>query len=69
MITLYLTEEEEKILLNMIEERLNELHTEICHTDDHEYRIMLKNRKAVILKLQNALRQSENSAKESMVTP
>lgn len=69
MITVHLTEDEEKLLLTMVEDRIDDLHSEIIRTEDYEYKMMLKSRKAVLLKLRDALLQSENSTKASMVTP
>lgn len=58
MIHLNLSEEETRTLMDMIENCLEDLHTEIVHTDNLEYKHSLKERKAVLKKLDQVLAAS-----------
>lgn len=69
MITIHLTSDEENLLANMVETCITDLHSEIIRTEDYDYKLMLKNRKLVLLKLLDALHASENSSNEGMITP
>ncbi len=51
MIELDLTEEETSILKMVLESYLSDLRMEISHTDRQEFRDMLKERKAVLIKV------------------
>lgn len=51
MIKLNLTSDEQELLVTMIENAISELHDEIANTDNYDYKIMLKARKALLLKL------------------
>ena len=51
MIELDLTEEETSILKMVLESYLSDLRMEISHTDRLEFRDMLKERKAVLIKV------------------
>jgi hypothetical protein len=55
MIHLDLSEEETRTLMDMIENCLEDLHTEIVHTDNLEYKHSLKERKTVLKKLDQVL--------------
>lgn len=57
MIHLDLSLEEQLILAETLDCCLSELHTEITHTDNRDYKQMLLHRKAVLLKIQQALSQ------------
>jgi len=59
MIHLEITPDEREILLELLQNCLSDLHTEITHTDNYGYREMLKSRKAVLLKLSAALECSK----------
>lgn len=55
MFTLHLDEEEKAILLQLLETCIADLHSEIINTDNVDYKTMLKGRKAVLVKLFEAL--------------
>lgn len=59
MITINLTNEEQTLLVSMIEEALSELHDEIANTDNYDYKLMLKSRKAILLKILESVKQSK----------
>ena len=58
MIHLDLSEEETRTLMDMIENCLEDLHSEIVHTDNLEYKHSLKERKTVLKKLDQVLADS-----------
>lgn len=58
MIHLNLSEEETRTLMDMIENCLEDLHTEIVHTDNLDYKHSLKERKAILKKLDQVLAAS-----------
>ena len=51
MMQLELNDAEEKVLADTLELSLSRLGDEISHTDAHDYREFLKERKAILLKL------------------
>lgn len=55
MIQLDLSDEERRTLLEMVETVLSDLRMEIAHTDRKDFRDMLKDRKAILIKLIDAL--------------
>jgi hypothetical protein len=55
MIHLNLTEEEIMLLKDLIETCLSDLREEIHSTDNLDYKEMLKKRKEIVVKLQQAL--------------
>lgn len=56
MIQLDLTDNDQKIITDVLENTLSELRMEIANTDRKEYRDMLKERKAVISRVLEAVR-------------
>lgn len=63
MINLHLDEEEKAILSQLLENCIADLHSEIADTDNLDFKTMLKGRKAVLVKLFEALqeRQTEHN--------
>ncbi len=59
MINLELDEEEIALLKELIEEYLSDLRSEISATDNLDYKLMLKMRKFLLLKIQYALNETE----------
>jgi len=59
MIRLEITPDEREILIQLLQGCLADLHSEISHTDNYDYREMLKNRRVVLQKLSNALEESK----------
>ncbi|UCF41021.1 MAG: hypothetical protein JSW43_01390 [Gemmatimonadota bacterium] len=57
MVHVDLTADELRILLDVLESYLSDLRMEIADTDRMDFREKLKERKAVLLKVQEALRQ------------
>ena len=55
MITIEINEEEKVTLKNLLENCLADLRMEIIQTDNYNYKIMLKKRKEVLLKLQKSI--------------
>jgi hypothetical protein len=60
MITLTLTTEEQEILAAMLDCQLSDIHSEIVHCDNLEYKKMLKSRKDLLVNLLNRLKSSES---------
>ncbi len=58
MIQFEITPEEKEILYHLLQGCLADLHTEISHTDNYEYREMLKKRRSAMQKLSDALLKS-----------
>lgn len=58
MIHLELDEEETALLQQTLEECLSDLRVEITDTDNQDYKSMLKSKKVLLLKIQDALIQS-----------
>lgn len=56
MIQLDLTDKDQKIITDVLENTLSELRMEIANTDRKAYRDMLKERKAVISRVLEAVR-------------
>ena len=59
MVHLDLDEEERDILLQLLESCISDLRGEIGDTENFDYKLMLKGRRAVLLKLQEALQASQ----------
>lgn len=55
MMRLELNDVEEKVLADTLKSSLNRLGDEIAHTDSHDYREFLKDRKEVLIKLREKL--------------
>ena len=55
MLQLDLTAKEAAILADTLQAALTELHTEIAHTDSHDYKEQLKERQQVLERTQEAL--------------
>jgi hypothetical protein len=55
MIQLHLEEEERTILLQLLDTCISDLRVEITDTDNINYKDMLKERKQVLIKLQQSL--------------
>jgi len=68
MFTLQLNEEEKAILLQMLENCINDLHSEIINTDNVDYKTMLKGRKAVLVKLFETLQVDSKERSVARVT-
>ena len=58
MIQLDLSDDEREILANVLDSYLSDLRMEIAHTDRLEFRDMLKERKAVLMRVLEVLRPS-----------
>lgn len=59
MIRLQLDEDERVILHQLLESCISDLHDEISNTDNPDFKDMLKGRKAVVVKLLEALQTAE----------
>jgi hypothetical protein len=59
MYALNLSVEEHEALLDVLESSISELHSQIVHTDRHEFKKLLKNRKQVLLGLLENLQQDQ----------
>jgi len=59
MIALDISLEEEQILSEMLEDCIADLRAEIMETDRQDYKLMLKRRKEVLLKIREALAHAE----------
>jgi hypothetical protein len=57
MIQLMITEEEQKLLIELLENDISDLRMEIADTDRQEYRNMLKSRESLMKNLQQKLEQ------------
>ena len=55
MVQLELTEEDRLILLQLLESCISDLRVEIAGTDNFNYKDMLKQRKEILLRLEQAL--------------
>jgi hypothetical protein len=55
MIQLRLDENERSVMMELLEHCISDLYGEISNTDNIEYKMMLKGRKAVLLKVLEAL--------------
>ena len=55
MMRLELNDAEEKVLADALDSSLSRLSDEISHTDDHDYRVFLKERKEILVKLREKL--------------
>jgi hypothetical protein len=68
MFTLQLNEEEKAILLQLLENCIADLHSEVINTDNVDYKTMLKGRKAVLVKLFEALQVESKERSVARVT-
>jgi glycine cleavage system regulatory protein len=59
MIHLELDEEETALLQQTLEDCLSDLRVEISDTDSHDYKEMLKSKKVLMIKIQEALIHSK----------
>lgn len=57
MIQLDLTPPEQAVLIDVLENYLSDLHTEISHTDNYDFRDRLKERQLAVSKALEGLRQ------------
>jgi hypothetical protein len=57
MIQLMITEEEQKLLIELMENEISDLRMEIADTDRQEYRNMLKSRESLMKNFQQKLEQ------------
>jgi hypothetical protein len=55
MMRLELSDTEEKVLADALDSNLGRLQDEISHTDSHDYRVFLKERKEILIKLREKL--------------
>jgi len=55
MMRLELNDAEEKVLADALDKSLSRLADEISHTDAHDYRVFLKERKEILIKLREKL--------------
>jgi hypothetical protein len=55
MMRLELNGAEEKVLADALDSSLSRLSDEISHTDTHDYRVFLKERKEILVKLREKL--------------
>ena len=55
MMRLELSDAEEKVLAEALDSNLGRLKDEISHTDSHDYRVFLKERKEILIKLREKL--------------
>jgi hypothetical protein len=55
MMRLELNDVEEKVLADTLEKSLSRLGDEISHTDAHDYREFLKDRKEILIKLREKM--------------
>ena len=62
MITLTLSTEEQEVLAAMLDCKLTDLHSEIVHCDNHDYKVMLKSRRELLVNLLNKLKLSEGGS-------
>jgi hypothetical protein len=62
MITLTLTEDEGRTLINILECAISEVHSEIVHCETMEYKDMLKARKHILVNILEALKTGVGSA-------
>lgn len=62
MIHLSLTEDETMVLKDLVETCLSDLRVEIHSTDNLSYKEMLKKRKEIVVKLQQALIEGQDIA-------
>lgn len=62
MVRLNLTEEEKEILTTVLESYLSDLRMEIADTDRKAFREMLEERKQVLIKVLDVLRQPRTTA-------
>jgi succinate dehydrogenase flavin-adding protein (antitoxin of CptAB toxin-antitoxin module) len=62
MYTLNLTEEEKQTLINLLECSLEDLHSEIVHTDNRCYKQALKDRKQLVIQLLENLRKLQSAS-------
>jgi hypothetical protein len=58
MIQLMITEEEQKLLIELLENDISDLRMEIADTDRQEYRNMLKGRESLMKNFQQKLEQA-----------
>lgn len=60
MIQINLTQDEIQLLKNLLDTYLEDLRVEIHATDNMEYKEMLRRRKAILLKMMEALPREQN---------
>ena len=60
MIQINLTQDEIQLLKNLLDTYLEDLRVEIHATDNMEYKEMLRSRKAILLKMMEALPKEQN---------
>lgn len=59
MVQIMISEEERELLADLLENELSDLRMEIADTDRRQYREMLRNRQALIRRIQQELEQAQ----------
>ena len=59
MTTFTLDEEETLLLQQILDEYMSELRTEIADTDNFNYKEMLKNKKMLLIRIQNTVNEAQ----------
>lgn len=62
MSTIMLNDQEQQFLLEMLQKEIPNLREEILHTDDHDYRVFLKERERFVKELVQKLSQQAGRA-------
>jgi hypothetical protein len=62
MYNLNLSIEERQALMDVLECSISELHTQIIHTDRYDFKMLLKDRKQVLLKMLDDTRDAQPAA-------
>ena len=62
MYNLNLSIEERQALMDVLECSISELHTQIVHTDRYDFKMLLKDRKQVLLKMLDDTRDAQPAA-------
>lgn len=64
MLNLSLTDEEQKLLMRLLDNCIDDLHSEIIRTENLDFKNDLKRQKEVLLKLRNSLKISQTDSIE-----
>ena len=62
MYSLNLSLEERQALMDVLECSISELHTQIIHTDRYDFKMLLKNRRQVLLRMLDSMRDTQPAA-------
>lgn len=68
MSTIMLNDQEQQFLLEMLQKEIPNLREEILHTDDHDYRVFLKERERFVKELAQKLSQQAGGATNTRPT-